>query len=80
MASDEISKYLYVIKDFESAGPLIKMIKHNNAQPDSELGKGESVKEGVSLPEKIRGSISKLELLIEEYDFELENGNIKLKK
>ena len=80
MASDEISKYLYVIKDFESAGPLIKMIKHNNAQPDSELGKGESVKEGVSLPEKIRGSISKLELLIEGYDFELENGNIKLKK
>jgi CRISPR-associated endonuclease Csn1 len=37
MASDEISKYLYVVKDFESVGLLIKMVKHNNALPDGKL-------------------------------------------
>ena len=77
MASDEISKYLYVVKDFES-DKRITLIRHINSQKD--LGKGESIKEGVVLPEKIRCGISSLNLLIEGYDFELENGNIKLKK
>lgn len=77
MASDEISKYLYVVKDFESDG-RITMIRHINSQKD--LGKGESVKKGMLLPEKIRCGVASLNFLIEGYDFELENGNIKLKK
>ena len=79
MASDEISKYLYVVKDFES-DKRIKLVHHINGKTEKELGIGQTIKDNESLPEKIRCGIASINLLIEGYDFELENSNIKLKK
>lgn len=79
MASDEISKYLYVVKDFES-DKRIKFVHHINGKTEKELGIGQTIKENESLPEKIRCGVASLNFLIEGYDFELENGDIKLKK
>ena len=64
-----LSQRLYVVTGFENPN-YIKLVKHINAQKDSELGKGESVKSFDKTPEKIRQTITGLHYLIAGKDFE----------
>ena len=68
---DELSKRLYEVVGFENTGFLIKLKRHINAKSDKELGKGESVKNGMPLPEKIRCSVNTLQFVIEGIDFDI---------
>lgn len=65
---ETLSRRLYVVRGFENPS-LIKLVRHINAQPDKELGKGESVKDFSRLPEKIRCGINTLKYLVKETDF-----------
>ena len=65
---ETLSRRLYVVRGFENPS-LIKLVRHINAQPDKDLGKGESVKDFSRLPEKIRCGINTLKYLVKETDF-----------
>ena len=77
MDNDQLSKRLYVINGFEKQSCVIKLIHHANAQPDKELGKGESIKSFDNIPQKIRQSINVLKYLLIGVDFEIINGRIE---
>jgi CRISPR-associated endonuclease Csn1 len=64
-----LSQRLYVVTGFENPN-YVKLVKHINAQKDSELGKGESVKSFDKTPEKIRQTITGLHYLIAGKDFD----------
>ena len=68
MSNDKLSDRLYVILGFENPS-RIKLKKHICAKPDSELGKGESIKSFDALPEKIRQGINVTNCLLEDIDF-----------
>jgi hypothetical protein len=76
----ELSKRLYVIFGFENPS-TIKLKQHLNAMKDSDLGKGENIKDFNNLPEKIRCSVNTLKFFLEGKDFELKpDGTIKFKE
>lgn len=64
-----LSQRLYVIRGFETDGNRIILQKHNNAQPEKDLGKGESIKDYGQMPEKIRCGINTLKYIICGIDF-----------
>ena len=64
-----LSQRLYVVTGFENPS-LIKLVKHINAKKDTDLGRGESIKSFNKMPEKIRQSIGKLNILLQGKDFE----------
>ena len=68
MDNEILSQRLYVIRGFENPS-LIKLVKHSNAQPEKDLGKGESIKDYGKIPEKIRCGINTLKYLIHGVDF-----------
>ena len=70
MDIEMLSKRLYVIRGFENPSK-IKLVQHNNAQTDNELGKGESIKDYSQMPKKIRCGINTLNLLLNKVDFEI---------
>lgn len=77
MDKHDLSNRLYVVRGFENTGLLIKLVKHINAQKDSELGKGESVKSFDSMPEKIRCGVKTIKFLLSGVDFDLSTNGIK---
>lgn len=68
MDNEMLSQRLYVIRGFENPS-LIKLVKHSNAQPEKDLGKGESIKDYGQMPEKIRCGINTLKYLVLGIDF-----------
>ncbi len=64
-----LAQRLYVVTGFENPS-RITLVKHINAQKESDLGKGEAVKEVNQLPEKIRASINGIKFLISGVDFD----------
>ena len=68
LSSKALSKYLYTITGFESPSK-IHLVHHLSAKPETELGKGTSVKNFNILPEKIRCGASTIKYLIENIDF-----------
>ena len=64
-----LSQRLYVVTGFENPSRIL-MVKHINAQKDSDLGKGEALTTFDKMPEKIRQSISKLNFLLRGKDFD----------
>lgn len=76
---ETLSRRLYVVRGFENPS-LIKLIRHVNAQPDKDLGKGESIKDFSRMPEKIRCGINTLKYLVKEVDFCLTPAGIAFKK
>jgi CRISPR-associated endonuclease Csn1 len=72
LSEEEIINRLYVVKGFEKTGCIIKLVQHICAKGDTELGKGESVKNWKNLPEKIRCGISTINFLILGVDFEFD--------
>jgi CRISPR-associated endonuclease Csn1 len=79
MDRELLSQRLYVVRGFENPS-LIKLVRHINAQPDKELGKGESIKDYLKMPEKIRCGINTLKYLINEVDFYLTSEGVVFKK
>ena len=71
MDNAQLSQRLYVVTGFENPS-RINMVKHINAQKDSDLGKGETIKSFDEMPEKIRQGVNGLHFLIEGKDFVLE--------
>jgi len=69
--ANELSQRLYVINGFETDGQKVKLTNHNNAKPDGELGKGESIKSFDHLPERIRCGIRTLKFMAEGLDFQI---------
>ena len=78
MPNNELSKRLYTIQGFESPA-LVKLVHHLSAKKDSQLGKGESIKDWGQLPEKIRCGISTLKFLVAGIDFEITTNGIEFK-
>jgi CRISPR-associated endonuclease Csn1 len=79
MNQNELSKRLYTILGFENPS-RINLKRHLNAMKDTDLGKGESIKDFNNLPEKIRCSVNTLNFLVEGKDFKMNlNGTIKFK-
>ena len=78
MPNNELSKRLYTIQGFESPAS-VKLVHHLSAKKDSQLGKGESIKDWNLLPEKIRCGISTLKFLVEGIDFEITVNGIEFK-
>jgi len=79
MTSKEQSKRLYTVLGFENPS-TIKLKRHLNSMKDSDLGKGESIKDFNNLPEKIRCSVNTLNFLFEGKDFEMNlDGTITFK-
>lgn len=76
MDSEMLSQRLYVIRGFENDGNRIILQKHTNAQPEKDLGKGESVKDFGQMPEKIRCGINTLKYLIFGVDFRISSKGI----
>lgn len=77
MEQQQLQQRLYVIPNAGFERPFtIKLIKNINAQPDKDLGKGESIKDFNKMPEKIRQSVNQLKYLIKDKDFDLVNGEI----
>ena len=76
---ETLSRRLYVVRGFENPS-LIKLVRHVNAQPDKDLGKGESIKDFSRMPEKIRCGINTLKDLVKEVDFCLTPAGIAFKK
>ena len=70
LSNEELSKYLYVVKGFE-APARITLLHHLSAKSLQELGKGESIKDYETLPEKIRCGIATVRFLVEHQDFEI---------
>lgn len=64
-----LSQRLYVIRGFENDGNRIILQKHSNAQPEKDLGKGESIKDFGQMSEKIRCGINTLKYLVQGVDF-----------
>lgn len=78
-AVENINDRMYIILGFETPSK-IRLIKHINAQPDKDLGKGENIKDWNKLPQKIRCSINTLNFLLEGKDFDMNlDGTIKFK-
>ncbi len=73
----QLSNYLYVIRGFENDGNRINLVKHINAQQDSELGKGESIKDYSKMPQKIRCGINTLKFLVNGIDFKITPSGIE---
>ena len=71
MDNEMLSQRLYVIRGFENDGNRIILQKHSNAQPDKDLGKGESIKCFGQTPEKIRCGINTLKYLVQGVDFQI---------
>lgn len=78
MPNNELSKRLYTIQGFESPA-LVKLVHHLSAKKDSQLGKGESIKDWGQLPEKIRCGISTLKFLVAGIDFDITTNDIEFK-
>ena len=78
MPNNELSKRLYTIQGFESPA-LVKLVHHLSAKKDSQLGKGESIKDWGQLPEKIRCGISTLKFLVAGIDFDITTNSIEFK-
>lgn len=78
MGNEILSQRLYVIRGFENPS-LIKLVKHNNAQADKDLGKGESIKDYGQIPEKVRCGINTLKYLIRGVDFQMTSEGIIFK-
>lgn len=76
--SESLSQRLYVVRGFENPS-LIKLVRHINAQPDKDLGKGESIKDYSKMPEKIRCAINTLKYLVKETDFCLTSEGVSFK-
>ena len=79
MDNEMLSQRLYVIRGFENDGNRIILQKHNNAQPEKSLGKGEPIKNYGQMPEKIRCSINTLKYLIHGVDFQMTSAGIVFK-
>lgn len=71
MDKEMLSQRLYVISGFENDGNRIILHKHSNAQPEKDLGKGESIKDYGQMPEKIRCGINTLRYLVQGVDFQI---------
>lgn len=78
MPNSELSKRLYTIQGFESPAS-VKLVHNLSAKKDSQLGKGESIKDWNLLPEKIRCGIRTLKFLVEGIDFEITVNGIEFK-
>lgn len=77
MSQSELGKRLYIILGFENPS-RINLKRHLNAMKDTDLGKGESIKDFYNLPEKIRCSVNTLNFLVEGKDFNMNlDGTIK---
>ncbi len=70
MDNAQLSQRLYVVTGFENPN-YVKLVKHISAKKDSDLGKGESIKSYENMPEKIRQTITGLNILIAGKDFAL---------
>lgn len=79
LGNEMLSQRLYVVRGFETDGNRIKLQKHNNALPEKDLGKGESIKNYGQMPEKIRCGINTLKYLIHGVDFWLTSKGIIFK-
>ena len=71
MDKEMLSHRLYVIRGFENDGNRIILQKNSNAQPEKDLGKGESIKNYGKMPEKIRCGINTLRYLVQGMDFQI---------
>lgn len=80
MDNGMLSERLYVIRGFENDGNRIILQKHSNAQPEKDLGKGESIKDYANTPEKIRCGINTIKYLIRGIDFEITPKGIVFKE
>lgn len=80
MDNEMLSQRLYVIRGFENDGNRIILQKHSNAQPDKDLGKGESIKDFGQTPEKIRCGINTLKYLVQGVDFQITSKGIIFKE
>ena len=80
MDNEMLSRHLYVIRGFENDGNRIILQKHSNAQPDKDLGKGESIKDFGQTPEKIRCGITTLKYLVQGVDFQIIPKGIIIKE
>lgn len=76
MDNEMLSQRLYVIRGFENDGNRIILQKHSNAQPDKDLGKGESIKDFGQMQEKIRCGINTLKYLMHGVDFVITSKGI----
>lgn len=79
MDKEMLSQRLYVIRGFESDGNRIILQKHTNAQPEKDLGKGESIKDYGKMPERIRCGINTLKYLIHGVDYLITSKGIIFK-
>lgn len=79
MDNEMISQRIYVIRGFENDGNRIILQKHTNAQPEKDLGKGESIKDYGKMPEKIRCGINTLKYLIHGVDYWITSKGIIFK-
>lgn len=78
MPNSELSKRMYVIQGFEAPTRII-LAHHLTAKKDSQLGKGESIKDLANLPEKIRCGINTLKFIVEGIDFIITDKGIEFK-
>ena len=77
MDQHHLQQRLYVIPNGGFERPYtIKLVSNITAQPDKDLGKGESLKDFNNLPKKIRQSVNQLKYLLRGKDFDLVNGEI----
>lgn len=74
-----LNRSLYVIRGFENDGNRIVLQKHICALPDKILGKGKSIEDYNTMPEKIRCGINTLKYLVRGIDFEITPLGIKFK-
>ncbi|MCQ2960085.1 MAG: hypothetical protein MJ198_07860 [Bacteroidales bacterium] len=77
MDNQSLSQRLYVVERFETAGNLVVLKKHINAQIDKILGRGESVKDFKRTPERIRCGINTLNFLVKDSDFKFSTKGIE---
>lgn len=80
LENNNISQRLYVVRGFENDGNRIILQKSNNATPDKELGKGESVKDYNQMPEKIRCGVNTLKYLVRGIDFDITFNGVEFKE
>ncbi len=79
LSNENIFNRIYVVKGFEKDGNRIILVKNICAKSETELGKGECVKDWVNLPEKIRCCITTLNYLILNKEFVIDAKNNKVR-
>lgn len=80
LGAEMLSQRLYVIRGFENDGNRIILQKHSNAQPEKDLGKGESIKDFGKMPEKIRCGINTVKYLVQGVDYRITSKGIVFKE